>query len=130
MYLVPPQGFEVPSGYVCQLKIALYRLKRAPCQWYKEFSDKIQRFGFIQSSFDHYLFTLSKGGFFLVLIVYVDDILLTSNNYDVIADVKHFLHKEFTIKDLGEADYFLGIQIQPTPQGVAICQQKFFQDIL
>lgn len=71
----------------------------------------MENFGFKQSNYDHRLFTLNKAGIFLVLIIYVDDILLIGNNRDEITAVEQFFHTEFTIKDLGEADHFLRIQL-------------------
>lgn len=60
----------------------------------------------------------------------MDDILLSGNNVAKLQAVKNFLHGEFTIKDLGEADYFLGIQILHANEGIWISQQKYICDIL
>lgn len=57
---------------------------------------------------------------FIALLVYLDDILVIGNNNPKIQQVKDFLHSEFTIKDLGAADYFLGIQIMSSIHGLAI----------
>lgn len=130
IYLKPLQGLKVPKGSVCKLNKVRYGLKQAPRQWYPEFSTKITQFGFIQSTFHHYLFVFNKKGIFLILIVYVDDILLTRNNISKIQAVKGFLNCEFTIKDLGEIDCFLGIQILHTKEGIWISQQKYICDIL
>lgn len=59
------------------------------------------------------------------MFAYVDNILLTSNSKDEIQHVKQFLHKKFTIKDLGESDFFLGIQLQHNTKGILMSQQKF-----
>lgn len=120
VYLTPPQSLEVPSRQVRKLKNALYGLKQAPRQWYKEFSEKIILFGFRQSTHDHCLFSMNKDGIILTLIVYVDDILITGSSDAEILKVKQFLYLEFTIKDLKKADYFLGIQICHTKDGLAI----------
>lgn len=66
----------------------------------------------------------------MALIVYVDNVLLTGNNNNSIENVKQFLHSDFTIKDLDEADFFLWIQLTKTDKGLAISQQKYIQDIL
>lgn len=76
MFLIPPQGFNVPDGKVCRLVKALYGLKQASRKWYREFSTEVVKFGFEQSKFHHCLFTMMYEGHFVELVVYVDDILL------------------------------------------------------
>lgn len=51
------------------------------------------------------------------LLVYVDDVLITSPNESIITEVKAYLHKAFIIKDLGDASYFLGIELLKTEKG-------------
>lgn len=130
LYLQPPQGLEIPNGMVCKLSKALYGLKQAFRQWYKEFSSKLVSYGFKQSKFDHCLFLKSNADHFIVLVVYVDDILVTGTNQNEIRQVKEFLHREFTIKDLGQADYFLGIGLVHSSQGIFISQHKYISNIL
>lgn len=67
-------------------------------------------FDFVQSAHDHCLFTKEEGDNFLALIVYVDDVLNTGPNEKLIQEVKDQLHKAFTIEDLGQASYFLGVE--------------------
>lgn len=66
----------------------------------------------------------------MVLLVYVDDVLLTSNNLDEIQILKKFLDDQFTIKDLGEAKYILGLEIATSQRGISINQRKYALDIL
>lgn len=65
----------------------------------------------------------------LILVIYVDDILISGLNPDDIADIKTHLHSLFTIKDMGEASYFLGLEIARTTQGILIAQTKYAKDI-
>lgn len=81
------------------------------------------------TNFDHCLLIFNKG-VFLVLIIYIDNILLTGNNKNEIQAVKQFLNTEFTIRDLGEVDYFLSIQLIHTKDGVGVSQRKYIRDIL
>ncbi|WVZ23107.1 hypothetical protein V8G54_001651, partial [Vigna mungo] len=60
---------------------------------------------------DHSLFTKKHGSDFTALIIYVDDIVLTSNSVQQINHIKHILHINFHIKDLGKLKYFLGIEV-------------------
>ena len=79
-----PLGFEGnnDSNKVCKLQKALYGLKQSPRAWFDRFTKVIKKNGYIQCQFDHTLFVkFSKGGKITILIVYVDDIILTGD-YD------------------------------------------------
>lgn len=80
-------------------------------QWNKELIVKVHNYGFKQFSFDYCLFIKQAKDDFIVLIVYVDDMLITSLNEQPIQYVKHFLHQQFTIRDLGYAKIFLAMEI-------------------
>lgn len=76
------------------------------------------------------MFVKHQGEKFTVLLVYVDDVLLTGNCAMEIQHTKEALHKKFTIKDLGLAKYFLGIEIYHTSQGTHLNQRKYIIDLL
>ncbi|KAL0379328.1 UNVERIFIED_CONTAM: Retrovirus-related Pol polyprotein from transposon RE1 [Sesamum radiatum] len=126
----PPEGYPVQSGHVCKLRKSLYGLKQASKQWNQELTSKLLSFGFSQSGHDHCLFIKGADNDFIALLVYVDDILVTSPSDVLIAVVKAYLHNLFTIKDLGLARYFLGLQIAISSAGTSITQTKYIQDIL
>ena len=62
--------------------------------------------------------------------VYVDDLLLAESLESNIALVKQFLHSTFTIKDMGHARYFLGVELVQLPIGIHIHQHKYVFDLL
>lgn len=64
------------------------------------------------------------------MLIYVDDIILTGSNQDMVFCFIHKLNLEFSIKDLGELHYFLGIQVTRTPKGLFLNQSKYALDIL
>ncbi|KAK4397129.1 Retrovirus-related Pol polyprotein from transposon RE1 [Sesamum angolense] len=130
IFMEAPEGFHVPTGHVCKLKRSLYGLKQASRQWNQEFTSKIASFGFIQSKHDYCLFTKHSGSDFLVLLLYVDDILLAGSSTDMITEVNVFLDKLFTIKDLGTAKYFLGLEIARSSQGIIVTQATYTKDIV
>nr|GFA10682.1 ribonuclease H-like domain-containing protein [Tanacetum cinerariifolium] len=72
----------------------------------------------------------SDKGVFLALLVYVDDIIITSNNVSEIEKFKVFLKYKFMIKDLGKLKYFLGIEVVDTDKGVYFNQRKYVLDLL
>ncbi|XP_071694579.1 uncharacterized protein [Rutidosis leptorrhynchoides] len=86
--------------------------------------------GFSCSQADPSLFVYKKGSCLLYLLVYVDDIILTGNNRDLIIKFISRLNVEFAIKDLGRLSYFLGLEVTYTDSGLFLSQTKYAHDIL
>jgi hypothetical protein len=76
--------------------------------------------GFSQSHSDHSLFVQEKGSTLTIVLIYVDDIIITGNNNSAIQDIKLFLQKQFRIKDLGKLKYFLGLEVARSKAGIVI----------
>ncbi|CAJ2655096.1 unnamed protein product [Trifolium pratense] len=111
VYMDIPPGFEDKFGSnVCKLNKSLYGLKQSPRAWFEKFTYSMKKQGYIQGQADHTLFTkFSQDGKIAVLIVYVDDIVLTGDDIVEMARVKEKLALDFEIKDLGSMRYFLGM---------------------
>ncbi|XP_062100498.1 uncharacterized protein LOC133806407 [Humulus lupulus] len=124
IYMKLPQGYstkgELPPNAVCKLNKSLYGLKQPSRQWYAKLSHTLLEEGFKQSSSDHTLFIRNSSGFFLALLVYVDDIVITSNNEQaVIQDNK------FKLKDLDPIHFFLILEIGHKKYGISVSQRPF-----
>lgn len=131
IYIVPPPGYTKASpGMVCKLRKSLYGLKQASREWNVELTTQLYSYGFTQSAHDHCLFTYTSIDNFVFLLVYVDDVLITGSSLDAIIRVKDYLHSLFTIKDLGDVKYFLGMEFTRSPSGVYITQSKYSKDLL
>jgi hypothetical protein len=76
------------------------------------------------------MFTQTQGKSFTVILLYVDDMIITGNNDAAIQDLKHFLSTRFKIKDLDPLKYFLGVEIARSKSGISFCQRKYTLDIL
>ncbi|KAA0052170.1 Cysteine-rich RLK (receptor-like protein kinase) 8 [Cucumis melo var. makuwa] len=89
------------------------------------------QFGYSQGHSYHTLFTkASKTGKIAILIVYVDDIVLTGNDQTEISQLKQRMGDDFEIKDLGNLKYFLGIEVARSKEGIFVSQRKYTLDLL
>ena len=82
VYMEVPLGFkdERASGKVCKLKKALYGLKQSPRAWFDRFTRFVKSLGYTQAQSDHTLFFKHSSNKVAILIVYVDDIIITGND--------------------------------------------------
>jgi Reverse transcriptase (RNA-dependent DNA polymerase) len=90
----------------------------------------MKRLGYRQSDTDHTMFIQRKDEKICILIVYVDDIVLTGNDLAEMKRLKYSLAKEFEMKDLGELRYFLGIEVARSKKEVVLSQQRYVLDLL
>ena len=119
------------SSLVCGLRRSLHGLKQSPRAWFGRFSSVVQKFLMTRSTSYHFVFyhhTSSKECIYLI--VYVDDIVITSNDQDGIRRLKQHLFNHFQTKNLGKLKYFLGIEIAQSNSGVVMSQKKYVLDIL
>ncbi|CAM8883274.1 unnamed protein product [Rhodiola kirilowii] len=133
VYMKLPIGFykkEKAAGQVCKLVKSLYGLKQASRQWFAKFSEAIIDFGFQRSLNDYSLFTMKKDGNFLILLVYVDDVVITGTSSALISEVKQYIHDKFKIKDLGFLKYFLGLEVARSDAGIFLNQRKYAIELL
>ncbi|CAJ2666495.1 unnamed protein product [Trifolium pratense] len=133
IYMDVPPGYreDIAANTVCKLKKALYGLKQSPRAWFGRFTKVMVGLGFKQSQGDHTLFVKhSKSGGVTVLLVYVDDIIVTGDNEEEQQMLSQHLAKEFEIKTLGKLKYFLGIEVAHSKKGIFISQQKYITDLL
>ena len=92
----------------------------------------IKAFGFIQVFGEACIYKKVSGSSIAFLILYVDVILLTGNNIDLLGSVKDYLNKSFSMKDLGEAAYILGIKIyrDRSSRLIALSQSTYLDKVL
>ena len=131
IYMRKPPGYTKGGpSQVCKLLKSLYGLKQASRQWYSKFSSSLIDFGFIQSKADYSLFTKVTDHSFTALLVYVDNIIVTTDSMESVTQLQKFFDQKFNIKDLGALRYFLGIEVARSSKGIYICQRKYALDIL
>uniref|UniRef100_A0A2N9FZI4 Integrase catalytic domain-containing protein n=1 Tax=Fagus sylvatica TaxID=28930 RepID=A0A2N9FZI4_FAGSY len=136
VYMTLPPGFHSKGeqshspSIVCKLQKSLYGLKQASRQWFSKFSTTLLQHGFTQSKADYSLFTKQHGSCFIALLVYVDDILIASNDATAVAQLKTYLDSQFKLKDLGPVRYFLGLEIARSSKGISVSQRKYALEIM
>jgi hypothetical protein len=114
IYMQQPQGYEVKGkeNLVCRLKKRLYGLKQAPRQWYLKFDRFMTEQGYNRCHSDHCVyFKRLENGSYIILLLYVDDMLVAGSNMQDINVLKKKLANSFAMKDLGAAKKILGMRI-------------------
>lgn len=132
VYMLQPPGFidKDKPNHVLRLKKAVYGLKQAPRAWYNALKDFLLSIGFKNSVADASLFILRSGSQFIYILVYVDDIIITGTSKVEITRVTNLLASRFSLKELGELSYFLGMEATRTPAGLHLTQTKYMVDLL
>ena len=104
IYMEQPEGFKVKGkeNLVCKLRKSLYGLKQAPRQWYKKFDSFMMSQGYDRTTSDHCVFMKKfSDDDFIILLLYVDDMLIVGHDVGKIGKLKRELSKSFAMKDFG-----------------------------
>jgi hypothetical protein len=111
--MAQPEGFaiEVKKHMGCRLKKSIYGLKQTSRQWYLKFDEVFKKFGSVENEVNNCVYIKIKGIMFIILVLYVDDILLTSSDKNLLYETNGFLSSNFDMKDLGDVSYVLNIEI-------------------
>ena len=96
---------------VCKLKRSIYGLKKTSRSWNIRFDQAIKSFGFEQNIDEPCVYKIHRDKVVMFLVLYVDDILLIGNDVGGMSSVKIWLSSQFDMKDLGEANFILGIKL-------------------
>jgi len=111
VYMKQPPGYDDGSGRVCRLLKSIYGLKQAPRIWEERLRASLLSLGFVESKLDPCLYILERGGEKLFLLNFVDDLLLSSKSNELCEWVKKGLEEEYKIRDMGEAQKYVGMWI-------------------
>jgi len=131
VYMILPPGVSSSQpNQVCKLIKSLYGLKQASRKWYEKLTSILLQQHSIQATFDHSLFIKKISSSFIVLLVYVDDIILDGDSFSEFEHIKSILHAFFKIKDLGQLKYFLGLEVAYSKLEISSCQRKYCLDLL
>ena len=106
VYMQPSPGLSVELNMVCRLRRALYGLKQASRAWFAKFSSTIFCLGYSANPYDSALFLcrIDKGT--ILLLLYVDDMIITGDDLNGIQELKDFLSQQFEMKDLRHHSFY------------------------
>ena len=113
IYMEQPIGF-IKEGHehkVCRLMKSIYGLKQSSRQWYIHFHNVIISNDFTIIDEDHYVYNKRSKDKFVILSLYVNDILIAGNDKECVNEIKAWLSSNFEMKDMGEVSYILGVKI-------------------
>jgi hypothetical protein len=116
VFVRQPLGFEnlkYPNRVYKRSK-ALYGLKQAPWAWYARLKTFLLEHGYVMGSVDKTLFTPNHGNDFLLLQIYVDDIIFGGSSHTLVSGFQEMMEKEFQMSMMGKLTFFLGIHVKQT----------------
>lgn len=132
VYMSQPLGFvdSTHPNHMCLLKKPLYGLKQAPPAWFQKLASSLADLSFVASQSDPSLFICHNSTYLTLVLVYIDDIIVTSSNKALVDTLISSLATRFPLKDLGSLHYFLGLQVTSNTDVLHLSQPKYIRDIL
>lgn len=132
VYVPQPPGFAIArqEHKVCQLHKPLYGLKQAPHSWYEKIHTHLIAFGFECSPIESTLYVRKHGADLTIVVLYVDDMLLTGSSEEDVFLLKADLNQCFDVIDLGLLHYYLGIQFDSVEGDIVMHQAMYIEMLL
>ncbi|MEL7521272.1 MAG: reverse transcriptase domain-containing protein, partial [Cyanobacteria bacterium J06553_1] len=131
IFMSLPKDFALPEGQVCHLKKSLYGLKQAPKAWNEKLTADFEKINFKSSKTAESVFYQREKGRTTYLLLYVDDMLILAPTEEEADRVVQQIKSLYEIKDLGKAEFFLGVKIeQPQEKVTKISQSRYINEVL
>ena len=126
------EGFLVKGkeGYVLRLKKALYGLKQAPRAWYIKLHSCLISLGFVKSKHEPSLYLKQSDSHFVIVGVYVDDLIVSGSSSAGIENFKGEMTRKFDMSDLGFLSSYLGIEVKQGKKFIFLSQTSYAQRLL
>lgn len=114
VYVLQSEGYEKENQKHKDYRLlkALYGLNQAPWAWYARLRRCLEGLGFEKCPYEHAVYTKREGHEFLIIGVYVEDLIITGLNVKIILKFKDQMLREFDMSDLGKLSYYLGIEVE------------------
>ena len=120
-----PKGFVSNPYLVCRLKKSLYLLKQAPKAWYVKIDGFLLSLSFVRCNSDPNFYLKLIHGSLMIIVLYVDDLLITGSSKKKISLLKDAMNHSFSMTDLGLLSQFFGLEIGQSQHGIKVHQYKY-----
>lgn len=133
VYVEQPPGYVIKGDEdkVLKLKKALYGLKQAPRAWYSRIDEYFKQRNFVKCPHEYGLYVKKmENGDMIVVCLYVDDLIFTSNNSAMVDEFKRKMAAEFEMTDIGLMSYYLGIEVKQSDEGIFVSQKNYATKVL
>lgn len=132
VYVTQPEGFIIPGkeGKVYKLKKALYGLRQAPRAWNAKLNKILCELRFQRCCKEPSVYRKEEKRGLLVVVVYVDDLLVTGASLQSINEFKQEMAMKFEMSNLGKLTYYLGIEVHQYKEGIMLKQDRYATKIL
>jgi hypothetical protein len=132
VYVHQPPGFVIDGqeDKVLRLDKALYGLHQASRAWNAKLDETLVALGFSHSTSEQAVYARGEGVSWLLVGIYVDDLIITGNNDTIIANFKQQMSSRFEMSDLGLLSFYLGIQVKQGSNGISLSQSAYVRKIL
>ena len=135
IYMQQPDGYRADGEkalWVWKLTKSLYGLKQAGRAWYQKMDAALTELGFTSLQSDSCVYIKREDNAVIYVLVYVDDLLLVTNDTSQLVATKDALATRFDMKDLGEARFLLGVQIRRdrAKRQLYLSQREYIRTIL
>jgi hypothetical protein len=132
VYMFQPPGCATPhtQHLVCKLCRSLYGLKQSPRAWYYRIDTDLIGRGMQRMNADPNVYYRRTSSYILLVVLYVDDLLITGSDLPGITTLKAQLKALYEMTDLGRMQKFLGVEVLQTPQGILLHQTNYTLSIL
>ena len=132
IYMEQPEGFIVPGKEkkMCRLVKSLNGLKQVPKQWHKKFDNAMMSNEFRINECDKCVYVKNTTSGYVIVYLYVDDMLIMGSNNNIIKATKRMLNSKFDMKHLGVVNVILGIKITRTSNRLVLSQLHYIKKVL
>ncbi|CAI7764575.1 unnamed protein product, partial [Closterium sp. NIES-53] len=129
IYVKLPHGSHGEPNQVCQLQKSLYRIKQAPRLWQQYLHARLTRIGFKQLPHDQGMYRLTKNDDYILLIVYVDDLLYIGSNDGITTWFEGELQRDLTLTVSSTVTQYLGLNIREEKDVIYLSAEKYADTI-
>ena len=133
VFIEQPSDYEIKGDKdkVLKLKKALYGLKQSPRAWYSRIDEYFRQRKFVKCPHEYGLYVKKiENGDMIIVCLYVDDLIFTSNNSAMVDEFKRHMAAEFEMTDIGLMSYYLGIEVKQSDKGIFVSKMTYAAKVL